>query len=150
VIELFPPAKVNLALRVTGERPDGYHDLWSVVQKVDLCDRLALADRPDGEVSFTCDRPELAGPDNLAWRAARLLRERLDLRRGADIRLEKRIPAGAGLGGGELGRRRRPDRPRPPLEPRSFARGAVCAGRRAGFGRPGVPPPLPRHHVGPR
>jgi 4-diphosphocytidyl-2-C-methyl-D-erythritol kinase len=100
VIELHAPAKVNLVLRVLGERPDGYHDLWSVVQKVDLCDRLTLADRPDGEVTFTCDRPELAGPDNLAWRAALLLRDRSGLAHGAHLTLEKRIPAGAGLGGG--------------------------------------------------
>lgn len=107
-MEVFAPAKVNLALLVLGKRPDGFHDLWTVVQKVDLADRLTIevtppghntAD-PEGAIAFTCSRPDLAGPDNLVVRAARLLRERTGTRQGARIHLEKRIPAGAGLGGG--------------------------------------------------
>jgi 4-diphosphocytidyl-2-C-methyl-D-erythritol kinase len=100
MIEVFAPAKVNLVLRVMGKRPDGYHELAGVVQKVDLCDRLLLEEREGGEIAFACDREDLAGPDNLALRAARLLQERAGAARGASLRLEKRIPVGAGLGGG--------------------------------------------------
>ncbi len=100
MIEILAPAKVNLVLRVLGRRPDGYHDISSVVQKVDLCDRLLLEEASDGKIIFSCDQAGLSGPDNLAHRAALALRERAGVRRGASLRLQKRIPAGAGLGGG--------------------------------------------------
>ncbi len=99
MIEILAPAKVNLTLRVLGKRPDGYHDLESLTCQMDLCDRLRITEEPSA-ISFSCDREELAGPDNLAWRAALLLKERSRTPRGAALRLEKRIPAGAGLGGG--------------------------------------------------
>jgi len=90
---LDAPAKLNLFLEVTGRRPDGYHLLDSVFQAIDLCDTVELA-RAD-RISLSVEGGSApSGPANLAWRAA----ERLGV--GASIRLVKRIPAGAGLGGG--------------------------------------------------
>jgi 4-diphosphocytidyl-2-C-methyl-D-erythritol kinase len=93
------PAKVNLTLRVLGRRPDGYHDLESVVAAVTLFDVLEFS-ASDG-LHLTCDGlPVSAGEDNLVLRAARLLRTESGTRAGARVRLEKRIPPGRGFGGG--------------------------------------------------
>jgi 4-diphosphocytidyl-2-C-methyl-D-erythritol kinase len=93
------PAKVNLTLRVVGRRPDGYHDLESVVAGVALCDRLRFE---AGEGLFlTCDDPAIpSGDDNLVLKAARLLREFCGVDQGARIYLRKHVPAGRGFGGG--------------------------------------------------
>ena len=91
-------AKVNLTLEVLGRRDDGYHDIVSVMQTVSLHDTLAFA-RADG-LELVCDAPELAGCGNLAYRAARLLRETAGVSDGARISIAKRIPVAAGLGGG--------------------------------------------------
>jgi 4-diphosphocytidyl-2-C-methyl-D-erythritol kinase len=100
-LTLRVPCKINLSLEVVGRRPDGYHDLRTVMQAVDLCDELTLAPRGDGRIALTCDDAALpAGEDNLAVRAARVLQERSGARQGADIALLKRIPTGGGLGGG--------------------------------------------------
>jgi 4-diphosphocytidyl-2-C-methyl-D-erythritol kinase len=103
-LELIAPAKINLTLEVVGRRPDGYHDIASVIQTIDLSDRIRLesADSLEIEVSGerAADVPEDASR-NLVYCAAVALRDlagRPDL--SARIRLEKRIPAGAGLGGG--------------------------------------------------
>lgn len=96
---LAAPAKVNLLLAITGRRPDGFHDLVSVVATLDLADTLEAAPAP--EVSLACDDPELpAGPDNLVLRAAAAFRRETGWTGGVAFRLRKRIPAGAGLGGG--------------------------------------------------
>jgi 4-diphosphocytidyl-2-C-methyl-D-erythritol kinase len=93
------PAKVNLTLRVVGKRPDGYHDLESVVVAAGVFDRLAF--EPADELYLTCDDPAVPlGDDNLVMKAARLLRESCGAGRGARIYLRKRIPAGRGFGGG--------------------------------------------------
>ncbi|MFY8148053.1 MAG: 4-(cytidine 5'-diphospho)-2-C-methyl-D-erythritol kinase [Prochlorococcaceae cyanobacterium] len=96
------PAKINLHLEVLGLRPDGFHELAMVMQTLDLEDRLRVASRSDGELRLSCDRADLAfDGTNLILRAAELLRQavgRPEL--GADLRLEKRIPIGAGLAGG--------------------------------------------------
>jgi len=91
-------AKVNLALEVLGRRPDGYHEIVSVMQTVDLHDTVAVA--PAAALTFTCSDPALAGPDNLALRAAVALRQSAAPGRGAAIDLDKRVPVAAGLGGG--------------------------------------------------
>lgn len=91
-------AKINLSLEIVGSRPDGYHDLVSVMQTVSLADRLRVAATPD--IRFTCSDPALASEDNLVVRAARLLRAAYDVREGCHLALEKRIPVAAGLGGG--------------------------------------------------
>jgi 4-diphosphocytidyl-2-C-methyl-D-erythritol kinase len=96
------PAKINLTLRVGPTRPDGFHEIESLVARVGLCDTVSATPRDDGQLSLACDDPRVPGDEtNLALRAARRLHEATGVRdRGADIALEKRIPPGAGLGGG--------------------------------------------------
>ncbi len=93
-------AKINLTLDVKGRRADGYHELATVMQTVDLHDTLCLTSTGDGRVEIVCTRPELGNEENLAARAARLLRERFSISQGVLIELRKRIPVAAGLGGG--------------------------------------------------
>ena len=98
-LELSAAAKVNLALEVLSRRPDGYHEIATVMQTVDLSDRMMLEDTDGLEV-----RTSAAGVPtderNLAYRAAAALREAAGIARGARITLDKRIPVAAGLGGG--------------------------------------------------
>ena len=92
-------AKVNLALEVLGKRPDGYHELSTVMQAVDLFDRLTV----EKAETITLETSDAALPTddrNLVVRAARLLREAAGVQAGARIVLDKRIPVAAGLGGG--------------------------------------------------
>jgi len=91
---------VNFYLRVVGRRLDGYHLLESVMAPVSLFDRISLRRNTSGRIRLRCNRPELANDANLAARAACLLRDEARSSAGVDIRLRKRIPAGAGLGGG--------------------------------------------------
>ena len=91
-------AKINLTLEILGKRADGYHEVRTVMQTVGLADRLEVTAAAD--LSFTCSDPALATPDNLVYRAARLLQAEYAVRTGAALRLEKRIPVAAGLGGG--------------------------------------------------
>lgn len=93
-------AKLNLTLDVLGKRADGYHALASVMQSIALHDTLALWPAPEGEITFTCDVPELGGAENLVARAARRLQAVTGCARGARIELHKQIPAQGGLGGG--------------------------------------------------
>ena len=94
------PAKLNLMLRVVGQRPDGYHLLQTVFQFIDLCDELTFDIRADGLVRRIGSVPGVDQDDDLVVRAARLLRRATGTPLGADIRLEKQIPIGGGLGGG--------------------------------------------------
>lgn len=96
------PAKVNLVLRVGPPRADGYHDLLSLMVPLDLADRVevAVGARPGGVTCRVPGRPELDGERNLAARAASLLKERFGRRESVSIRIAKRIPVTAGLGGG--------------------------------------------------
>lgn len=97
-ISLKAPAKINLYLRVLGRRGDGYHQIESLIQAVDIYDELTL-ERSDG-IEFQCDNPALPQDEsNLAFKAALAMRERRYFP-GVKIDLKKRIPSGAGLGGG--------------------------------------------------
>ncbi len=98
MLKYFSPAKINPVLEVLGKRPDDYHELKSIVQAIDLCDILYF--EPADEIFFECTAPALNTPDNLVVRVARLLKEHSSYGGGAKIRLEKRVPWGAGLGGG--------------------------------------------------
>lgn len=93
-------AKINLTLDVAGRRADGYHELATVMQTVDLYDTLCLTESADEQVHLHCDRPELSNAENLVVRAAQLVRERLAIKRGIVLELRKCIPMAAGLGGG--------------------------------------------------
>ena len=97
----WAPAKVNLHLEVVGKRPDGYHAVETLILAVDLFDSLEVRDDPTGAIQLTCDAPGVpTGPTNLAHKAAAELQTRWAAGRGATIRLTKRIPHEAGLGGG--------------------------------------------------
>ncbi len=101
-VRIMAPAKVNLVLRVLDRRPDGYHNLWSLMHTVGLEDELCLRllDEP-ATVRLHCDDPSLPTDGrNLVVRAATLVLERTQFEGGVEIHLRKRIPAGAGLGGG--------------------------------------------------
>lgn len=96
----FPaPAKLNLFLRITGRRADGYHELQTLFQFLDYGDRLWFRLRDDGQIRRIGGVPGLAESDDLVVRAARLLVDMAGLP-GVEIRVEKNMPAGAGLGGG--------------------------------------------------
>ena len=96
------PAKVNLILRVLDRRPDGYHNLWSVMQTVGLEDELRMRVTPHaGQILLICDVPALAvDKSNLVHSAASAVLDRAGQAVGLEIELRKRIPMGAGLGGG--------------------------------------------------
>ena len=91
-------AKINLTLEVLGKRQDGYHEIVSVVQAIDLCDALSF--QPREHIYLASNIPELASPNNLVFKAARLLQDFTGSRRGVAISLEKAIPLASGLGGG--------------------------------------------------
>jgi 4-diphosphocytidyl-2-C-methyl-D-erythritol kinase len=94
------PAKLNLLLQITGRRPDGYHDLQTIFQLIDRCDRIGLAVRPDGDIRRGAGLSEVEPEKDLAVRAARALQRHTGTALGADIHVIKHIPAGGGLGGG--------------------------------------------------
>ena len=98
MLKYLAPAKVNLVLEVLGKRADGYHEIRSLVQIIGLCDVISfeLAD----VISLECTEPSLQTSDNLVVQAAELLRKVSGCLKGVKIKLEKRIPWGAGLGGG--------------------------------------------------
>lgn len=95
------PAKVNLFLEVLRKRPDGYHEIASLMLAVSLYDTLTFREDGSGQITLRCDEPSLpVGPENLVIRAADLLRKRTGFAGGARIELKKRIPLAAGLAGG--------------------------------------------------
>ena len=101
------PAKLNLFLHVTGQRPDGYHLLQSVFQLIDLCDILHFDRRDDSQIRRLTDNDQIREEDDLVIRAAKLLQKAASNKKngflpGVDIRIEKNIPMGGGLGGGCL------------------------------------------------
>lgn len=101
-ITVFAPAKINVILRILDRRPDGFHNLWSIMQTVALEDEVQIrlrADRQD--IQLRCDATQLAADQsNLVYRAAAAVLARAQQSIGLDIELRKRIPMGAGLGGG--------------------------------------------------
>ena len=95
------PAKVNLFLEVLAKRPDGYHDIETLMVAVNLFDTLKFREEPGGDIRLTCNHPDLStGSDNLVIRAAALLKQQTGCEKGARIRLTKRIPLAGGLAGG--------------------------------------------------
>ncbi len=98
-ISLLSPAKVNLFLRILHRRPDGYHELASLFQTINLCDTLHLA-KSDTDILATTDTNLPTGPSNLIWKAIDLFRKKTGHVFPVNVVLEKRIPVEAGLGGG--------------------------------------------------
>lgn len=97
-MEVLAFAKINLTLEVLGRRPDGYHEVRTVLQTIDLADHLEV--QPAASLQVECDDPALAGEANLVWRAATSLAASQGIRPQARIRIHKAIPVGMGLGGG--------------------------------------------------
>ena len=94
------PAKLNLMLHIVGRRADGYHELQTVFQLVDLCDRLEITSRPDGLIRRVAGPAAVAEADDLTVLAARALQAATRSSLGAEISVRKHIPMGGGLGGG--------------------------------------------------
>src|SRR5512139_848464 len=93
-------AKINLALRILGKRADGYHDLETIFQTISLHDTIKIVATENSEIKLSCDDRQLPTDEtNLVFRAAEGLRSRFATTKGARIRIEKRIPVQAGLGG---------------------------------------------------
>ncbi len=99
-VALPAPAKLNLFLHVTGRRADGYHELQTLFQFIDLCDTLEFRSAGARRTEVEPHLPGIEPEANLVWRAAERLRSATGSRRGAAIRVTKRIPEGGGLGGG--------------------------------------------------
>jgi 4-diphosphocytidyl-2-C-methyl-D-erythritol kinase len=97
MLTIEAPAKINLTLEVLRKRPDGYHDISSVIQSIGLCDRLSF-DIADG-ISFESDDPSWQTDKSLVTRAADLIKKESHSSCGAHIRITKRIPLSSGLGG---------------------------------------------------
>lgn len=98
---VFPaPAKLNLFLHVTGRRPDGYHTLQTLFRFIDRADHIGLVVRPDGIIRRLNVVSGVAPEADLTVRAARALQQATGCRLGADIRVDKRLPMGGGVGGG--------------------------------------------------
>ncbi len=95
----FAPAKINLFLEILGKRPDGFHELVTVMETIAIGDRLVASPSPD--LVVTADRPDVPnGPDNLAWRIVRAAEIELGRPLPARIHIEKELPPGSGLGAG--------------------------------------------------
>jgi 4-diphosphocytidyl-2-C-methyl-D-erythritol kinase len=94
------PAKLNLFLHVTGRRVDGYHELQTLFQLIDLCDTIAISVREDGRIERPVGPPDVPCEADLTVRAARALKSATGTRLGASLSVRKRIPRGGGLGGG--------------------------------------------------
>lgn len=99
VLTLKSPAKINLYLKVLRKRPDGFHDIETIFERIDLCDEIKLKPIKD-EIRILCDNSEVpTDARNLAYKAAKLLKEKYSPKAGTEITINKRIPVAAGLGG---------------------------------------------------
>ena len=99
-MKLKAHAKINLFLNVLAKRPDGYHDIHTLFERISLWDDVRLTLAPSG-IRLKCSSKEIpSGPSNLAYRAARLLKDEYGIQKGVRIHITKRIPVSAGLGGG--------------------------------------------------
>ena len=94
-MEIKAYAKINLTLEVLGRRPDGYHEVRTVLQSIDLADRLHFTPAP--RLEMECSTPELGVEDNLVWKAADALRTATSYDKGVKIRLKKHVPIGMAL-----------------------------------------------------
>ena len=98
---VYAPAKINLCLHVMGRREDGYHDLATLMQRVDVQDRLEVSISSGAAITACCTQLTLPpGVENVAARAARLFLSYIKEECGVDVRIDKKIPAAAGMGGG--------------------------------------------------
>lgn len=99
-LEILSPAKLNLFLHITGQRADGYHNLQTLFQFIDLCDQMVVEANGTGKIALQFPDASVDTADNLVTRAAKALQLAAGCARGATISVTKRIPMGGGLGGG--------------------------------------------------
>jgi 4-diphosphocytidyl-2C-methyl-D-erythritol kinase len=99
-LELLSPAKVNLFLDVISKRPDGFHNIFTVFERIDLFDRIVMDVIKDEIIIETDNKDIPRGKDNLAFKAAELFLKKFRVKKGLHIRINKNIPVAAGLGGG--------------------------------------------------
>ena len=100
-IRLRSPAKLNLALKVLGKRPDGFHNLETIFERINLFDDITLKINLKSDIRIFCNDPHVPlGKSNLVHKAAQLLRDDFGVKMGVDIHIKKRIPVAAGLAGG--------------------------------------------------
>ena len=101
-MQLYAPAKINLSFEIKGRRKDGFHEIETLMAPISLTDRLVIErGKATGGLQFSCDDPSLSnGEGNLVVQAVRLFQKTTKIEAGVEIALEKRIPHGAGLGGG--------------------------------------------------
>ncbi len=97
MLTILAPAKLNLTLEVLAKRPDGFHEIRSVIQTINLCDRLRF--QLNHNIEFRCSKPDWIAADSLVSRAASLLRQATGCGNGAIIEIDKHIPLVSGLGG---------------------------------------------------
>ncbi len=101
-MQVFAPAKINLSLKIVGRRSDSFHEIETLITPISLCDEIRIEKRDSGNgVEFCCDDPSVPiGDDNLVVLAATTFFEETKLKRDVSLELKKKIPYGAGLGGG--------------------------------------------------
>jgi len=102
MMQVFAPAKINLSLKISGQRNDGFHEIETVMVPITLWDEIDIEKSDSSsQIEFRCDDPTMpTGDDNLIVRAAKSFFAATQLKRSVSIDLRKRIPHGAGLGGG--------------------------------------------------
>src|SRR5450631_3870862 len=100
-MQVLAPAKVNLSLRILSRREDGFHEIESFITPISLCDEITIDKKAGQEIDFRCDDPSVPqGEENLVVRAADAFFRATKLKPSLSIELKKKIPHGAGLGGG--------------------------------------------------
>src|SRR5213082_570486 len=99
-MQVLAPAKINLSLKILGRRSDGFHEIETLIAPISLYDKIDI-DRQSRWIDFSCDDPTVpSGDENLIVRAAKAFFEKTKISGGVSIKLQKKIPHGAGLGGG--------------------------------------------------
>jgi 4-diphosphocytidyl-2-C-methyl-D-erythritol kinase len=101
-MQVLAPAKINLSLKILGARNDGFHEIETLMSPISICDEITITKTGAGEgIAFSCDNPAVAAADeNLVVRAAKAFSQETKVEGGVSIALRKKIPHGAGLGGG--------------------------------------------------
>ncbi len=100
-LHLKSPAKVNLYLKVINKRPDGFHNIETLFERINLFDDIYFKLTNDSKIRIRCNHPHVpCGPKNLVYKVAKLLQQDLGISQGVEIRINKRIPVAAGLAGG--------------------------------------------------
>ena len=102
IMQVFAPAKINLSLKILGDRGDGFHEIETLITPISLCDELRIKkSESEQRIEFRCDDPTVPmGPENLVARAAKAFFAATRLEPAVSIELKKKVPHGAGLGGG--------------------------------------------------